>query len=243
LWPEELADVHIIEDTHHGDFPSQMFRIFNGVKMPRPPTRAKDEKNKPQEWEEMVAPYITNVLTQLAWNPTQHVPQNWMVNYYHIGNSKGWLTDGAEKELGWDNTLVGAAYRSWPVKKLEEIQNGEQVQAPLKGGFTELPAINGGQGVGWMCSDFEGDWKDHNAQNIEILKKRISAELDNGRRQVSTLFKEMYEGATPELGQPSMVARWMTARKWVGKTEPGTVQYDLNHKETNYRHVIHSLEQ
>lgn len=239
-----IHDINAIEEIHkNNNFPDsdQMLRLFSSTHMPRHPTRAKDNKGEPQEWDDKVAPYITNVLTQLAWNPTQHVPQNWMVNYYHMGNSQGWLTDGAEKESIWDSSLVGKAYRSWPVKKLEEIQSREQAPAPLKGGFTDLPAINGGQGVGWMCSDFEGDWKDHNAQNIEILKKRISAELDNGRRQVSTLFKEMYEGATPEPGQPSMVARWMTARKWVGKNEPGTVEYDLNHKDANYRHVIYNL--
>lgn len=86
-----------------------------------------------------------------------------------------------------------------------------------------------------MCADFEGDWKDLNAPNKDLLAKRIAMELDNGRRQVWTLFKEIYEGAAPEIGKPSMVARWMLARRWVGKDERGTVEYDLNHKEIFYK--------
>jgi uncharacterized protein (UPF0335 family) len=199
--------------------------------------------------EDMSKTLVTGIAQQMAWNQMQHIPQQWFGGYYHHGdkwnadgrkegttwenaltNNNKWSADRSQEETTWVNALTNSkAYRAWPRNKLKEHR--EQAQAGLKGGVVELPTIIGGSGTGWICSEFEGDWKDLNSENVDLLRQRYNAELHNGRRQVWMLYKDMYDGAVPEPGRPSMVARWMLARKWVGKNEEGTIEYDLHHAE------------
>ncbi|KAE9379765.1 hypothetical protein N431DRAFT_398235 [Stipitochalara longipes BDJ] len=203
-----------------------------------------------QEWG---APMTTNVVGQLAIWPMFHLPQQWAASFYHPGNYWGKHIGGAEDPPewhnermpehtresgpvdnvngpGWQNSLINEAYRAWPRNKLTEKH--EQVASGLDGTLeAALPTIVGGIGSGWICSDFEGDWKDDNKVNTELLRDRVSVELEAGRRQVWTLFKDMYDGAVPEPGRPSMVARWMLARNWVGKDQKGSIEYDLHNIE------------
>jgi len=199
--------------------------------------------------EDMSKTLVTGIAQQMVWNQMQHIPQQWFGGYYHHGdkwnadgrkegttwenaltNNNKWSADRSQEEPTWVNVLTNSkAYRAWPRNKLKEHR--EQAQAGLKGGVVELPTIIGGSGTGWICSEFEGDWKDLNSENVDLLRQRYNAELHNGRRQVWMLYKDMYDGAVPEPGRPSMVARWMLARKWVGKNEEGTIEYDLHHAE------------
>jgi uncharacterized protein (UPF0335 family) len=199
--------------------------------------------------EDMSKTLVTGIAQQMAWNQMQHIPQQWFGGYYHHGdkwnadgrkegttwenaltNNNKWSADRSQEETTWVNALTNSkAYRAWPRNKLKEHR--EQAQAGLKGGVVELPTIIGGSGTGWICSEFEGDWKDLNSENVDLLRQRYNAELHNGRRQVWMLYKDMYDGAVPEPERPSMVARWMLARKWVGKNEEGTIEYDLHHAE------------
>jgi hypothetical protein len=174
----------------------------------------------------------TGIASQLAWNHMQHVPQEWLAPYYHHGDT--WSPDGRKEESTWANVLTNnKAYKAWPRDKLKD--NREQAQASIKGGVTKLPTIIGGSGVGWVCSEFEGDWKDLNPENVHLLRQRYNAELHNARRQVSMLYEDMYNGAVPEPGAPSMAATWMLARKWIGKSEEGTIEYDLHHSEAFHK--------
>jgi hypothetical protein len=176
-------------------------------------------------FDDLAWPLSEGVASQF-YQPFLHLPQNW-ANEYHP-HRHGFA------DLSGPTTLVNAAYRAWPGNKLK-AQYREQAEAGLRGGHAELPTIITGTGHGWLCSGYEGDWEDLNDPNIKLLQKRVNAELSNGRRQVWTLFNEMYQGATPEPGLPSMLARWLLARKWLGRDEPGTVEYELQHTEEFYR--------
>jgi hypothetical protein len=166
-----------------------------------------------------------------GWQPSlvgavSRFPHN-VKEYYWPNNG---LVDYGNDAPSWDNSVVNDAYLGWPTDKMKEYY--ERPVSSFSAGGTDLPTIVGGKGGGWrICSEFEGDWNDINPTNEKLLLDRMGAELEIGRKQVWRLFKEIYEGATPEVGEPSMVARWMLARQWVGAKDKGSVMYDLNHLE------------
>ena len=159
-----------------------------------------------------------------ALYPLLHMPGS--INRWFLDPK---FPDPTQDAPTWGDVLVNDAYKGWPANRLKEYY--EASDAGLRGSGASLPKILGGKGGGALCSDFEGDWQDLNPANIELLGKRMNGELETSRQQVWRLFREMYHGATPEVGQPSMVARWMLARRWVGSDIPGTVQYDLANVE------------
>lgn len=203
------------------------------------------------------APLAQNLANQGSIFPMFHGPQQWASDIYHPGMFWGTTMAGANDPPEWHSerkledsaedlyaadaadatylakhSLFNEAYRDWPRNKLEEIKS-QQVASGGDGAFEmALPTITGGTGWGWeMCSDFEGDWQDHNEDNNKILKQRVAVELEAARRQVWTLFKNMYDGELLEPGRPSLLARWMLARNWVGKDKKDSVEYDLYHRE------------
>jgi hypothetical protein len=202
------------------------------------------------EWE---LPLAKNMANSLGIFPMFHIPGQWLSSLYHPNTVWGTDIAGADDPPEWRNermrenlklnptfdadfaadferSLHNTAYRDWPRKKF--IEKDEQVKSGRDGTLQpQLPTIVGGLGHGWICSDFEGDWTDHNEVNIDMLKNRVAMELEAGRRQVWSMFKDMYDGVIIEPGRPSMVARWMLARDWVGKDQKGTIEYDLHHVE------------
>lgn len=167
---------------------------------------------------------------QAFLTPFLRIPQNAAGVRQHIDQ----FTHHDKDASLWQNSLVNDAYKSWPGRRLKEKQR-EQAQAGLRGSHTELPTIITGTGHGWMCSEYEGDWEDLNNENLPLLQKRVNAELYSARRQVWTVFDDMYHGVIPEPGHPSFMSRWFLARKWLGRDELGTVEYELEHVEEFYK--------
>lgn len=209
-----------------------------------------DQKSYIDDWAQ---PIFNNVVQQVAWNPMNHMPQQWLAQFYHHGYQ--WGVDGSRDEvdpqphqhkphideehpfdvnLDWDHPFLNEAYKAWPKNKLKHPH--EELEHKHNGAFIDdLPQIIGGSGTGWMCSDFEGDWKDHNEDNTKLLQKRVTAELEAARRNVWELYKDLFEGAVPEPGKPSMMSRWMLARRWIGKETYGTIEHNMNNLEEFHR--------
>jgi hypothetical protein len=237
------------KDSHPGVFSSSLdsVGVFSGSVKPASSSSSllipKPKGWTPEDFDDM----WTQSITQLIVFPVFHTPQSWGAQFYHEGSSfPAWGGDGPDdvsdwyhvpkgesagsfaltNTTKWQNPLHNEAYRAWPKKKL--IENSELAKPGPQGEFDPLPVIIGGSGTNWICSSFEGDWHDMNPDNIELVRQRLIAELDGGRRRVFALYKAMFDGAVPEPGMPSMTARWMLAKNWIGHNEVGTVEYELH---------------
>ncbi len=176
----------------------------------------------PNLWKDMGKAIASNSAGQLD-SPIRHIPQNsdkflkWQEKEFPYST---------QEDANLRNTLVNDAYKAWPRNKLYGNPNGG-----LRRGGGELPTVIGGQTSDSLCSAFEGDWQDLNPKNTRIVDVRMSKELADAQKQVHALFEEITKGAAPEVGAPSMTARWMLARAWIGEDIPGTVEYDLHFAE------------
>jgi hypothetical protein len=79
-----------------------------------------------------------------------------------------------------------------------------------------LPALDGGYSDGGFCAGWEGDFKDHNPENIKKLTSRVHTIFANTRSNAQEVFKAMYDGLKVKDGGPTVGARWLQSMPFTG---------------------------
>jgi hypothetical protein len=99
----------------------------------------------------------------------------------------------------------------------------------------DLPVLDGGYSSGGICAGWEGDFQNHNPENIKKLTSRVHTIFANTRSNAQEIFRAMYDGLKVKDGGPTVGARWLQSMPFTGNN---SLTYFMDNMAEAERYLI-----